>query len=112
MYVWNGGADGEWCQYVIAAGVGAGIGGSGAAFSNAPSKNTAYEYATCASSTAAAYSLCTTSLHTPMTRARCSASNVGAMCGLRSYTQPSEKNFMKLSDTLPRGEMLLQIQFP
>ena len=64
--------------------VGAGIGGSATAFLRALSRNTAYEYGAWASSAPAARNFTTTTLHTSMIRARCSAANVGAVWGLRS----------------------------
>jgi hypothetical protein len=64
--------------------VGAGIGGSATALISAPSRNTSYECGACASSAAAARNFSMTILHTLITRSRCSAVNVGAMCDLRS----------------------------
>jgi hypothetical protein len=64
--------------------VGAGIGGSETAFLSAPSRKTAYEWGECVSSAAANRNFATTTLHTSIICARCSAVNVGEVCGLRS----------------------------
>ncbi len=64
--------------------VGAGIGGSETAFFSAPSRKTAYEWGECVSSAAANRNFATTTLHTSIMCARCSAVNVGEACGLRS----------------------------
>jgi hypothetical protein len=71
-------------QFCAGLAVETGNGGSTTAFFSALSRNTAYECAACASSAAAARNFSMTFLHTLITRSRCSAVNVGAMCGLRS----------------------------